>query len=199
VLRIEQTRPRAKGEGQAFLAQVVRLPKQAGLTRTFDSSAQMRGGLKGPVTIQVYVWEPDNIARAIARRDVKVHREWRTATVNFKVPERNDQFVICFYLPRDDQPHRGGMIFASCLGCNREPRRATDAVPTIVNGHLQFVNARLKFIEWKGTRVLDLSLIVCRRELRRRLAQRPAVLQDLKSELQCGSRSLGRPGSKKEG
>ena len=90
------------------------------------------------------------------------------------------------------------MIFASYLGRNREPRRAADAILTIVNGHLQFVNARLKFIEWKGTRVLNLSLIVCRRELRRRLAQRPAVLQDFKSELQCGTRSSGRPGSKKE-
>src|SRR5439155_9858539 len=96
--------------------------------------------------------------------------------------------------------------FQSCKSCkscrflmrNREPRRAADAVLTIVNGHLQFVNARLKFIEWKGTRVLDLSLIVCRRELRRRLAQRPPVLQDFKSELQCGTRSSGRPGSKKE-
>ena len=102
-LRIEQSRPRAKGQGQAFLSQAVRLPKRGGLTRSFELAAQMRGGLNGPVTIHVYVWEPGNIARLIAERNVKVNREWRTTTVNFKVPDGYDQFGIWFYLPRDDE------------------------------------------------------------------------------------------------
>src|SRR6185295_10400724 len=77
-LRIEQNRPRPSGRGQAFLSQAVRLPKRGAGPRSFDLSAQMRGGLHGPVTIHVYVWEPGNIARAIAQRDIKVDGEWKT-------------------------------------------------------------------------------------------------------------------------
>ena len=99
-LRIEQNRPRPKDRGQAFLSQAVRLPKRGG-TRHFDLAAQMRGSLNGPLTIHVYVWEPGNIARAIAQRDVKVDREWKTATVSFDVPQGYDQFGIWFYLPRE--------------------------------------------------------------------------------------------------
>lgn len=99
-LRIEQNRPRPKDRGQAFLSQAVRLPKRGG-TRRFDLAAQMRGNLNGPVSIHVYVWEPGNIARALVQRDVKVDREWKTATVSFDVPQGYDQFGIWFYLPRE--------------------------------------------------------------------------------------------------
>lgn len=102
-LRIEQIRPRPMGRGQAFLAQAVRLPKRGGITRNFDLTMQMQGGLKGPVSIQVYVWEKGNIARAIAQRDVIVDRQWQTTTISFKVPEGHDQFGIWFYLPRDNE------------------------------------------------------------------------------------------------
>lgn len=101
-LRIEQMRPRALGQGQAFLAQAVRLPKRGGATRNFELSVQTRGGMNGPLTIQVYVWD-GNVARIIAQRDVKVGSEWEAATLDFKVPEGRDQFGVWFYLPRDDE------------------------------------------------------------------------------------------------
>lgn len=101
-LRIEQNRPRPKDRGQAFLSQAVRLPKRGG-SRSFDLAAQMRGGLRGPVTINVYVWEPGNIARTIAQRDVKVDANWKTTTISFDVPNGYDQFGIWFYLPRESE------------------------------------------------------------------------------------------------
>jgi hypothetical protein len=102
-LRIEQNRPRPKERGQAFLSQAVRLPKRGGGSRSFDLAAQMRGGLSGPVTIHVYVWEAGNRARAIAERDVKVDSNWKTTTVSFDVPNGYDQFGIWFYLPREGE------------------------------------------------------------------------------------------------
>ena len=102
-LRIDQIRPRAPQQGQAFLSQALRLPGRGGATRSFDLAVQARGGMNGPLSIHVYVWEPSNVVRAIARRDVKVNREWRNTTLNFKVPEGYDRFGIWFYLPRDDE------------------------------------------------------------------------------------------------
>ena len=101
-LRIEQNRPRPKDRGQAFLSQAVRLPKRGG-SRSFDLAAQMRGAMTGPVTINVYVWEPGNRVRTIAARDVKVDRNWKTATISFDVPNDYDQFGIWFYLPRESE------------------------------------------------------------------------------------------------
>jgi hypothetical protein len=101
-LRIEQDRARPKDRGQAFLSQALRLPKRGG-TRHFDLTAQMRGSLRGPVTIHVYVWDQGNIARAIAQRDVKVDGEWKTTTISFDVPGGHDQFGIWFYLPPEDE------------------------------------------------------------------------------------------------
>jgi hypothetical protein len=102
-LRIEQNRPRPKDRGQAFLSQAVRLPKRGGGSRRFDLAAQMRGRLKGPVTINVYVWEPGNIVRTIAERNVKVDSDWKTTTLSFDVPNGYDQFGIWFYLPRESE------------------------------------------------------------------------------------------------
>ncbi|HKP12097.1 MAG TPA: hypothetical protein VJZ91_08315 [Blastocatellia bacterium] len=102
-LRIEQNRPRPNGRGQAFLSQTLRMPKRGAGPRHFDLAAQMRGELSGRVTIDVYVWEPGNIARPIAQRDVKVDREWKTTTVSFNVPEGYDQFGVWFYLPREGE------------------------------------------------------------------------------------------------
>ena len=101
-LRIDQIRPRAPQQGQAFLSQTLRLPGRGGATRRFDLAVQARGGMNGPLTIHVYVWD-GNVARVISRRDVKVQREWRDTTLNFKVPEGYDRFGIWFYLPRDDE------------------------------------------------------------------------------------------------
>lgn len=102
-LRIGQIRPRAPREGQAFLSQSVRLPERGGATRRFDLAVQTRGGMNGPLLIHVYVWERDDKVRLIARRDVKVKREWQKTTLNFKVPDGYDRFGIWFYLPRDDE------------------------------------------------------------------------------------------------
>jgi hypothetical protein len=101
-LRIEQLRPRPNNRGQAFLAQAVTLPKKDG-NRSFDLKIQTRGALKGPLTIHVYVWEPGNIAKAIAQRDTKVNTEWTTASLSFKVPNGYDQFGFWIYLPRDNE------------------------------------------------------------------------------------------------
>jgi hypothetical protein len=99
-LRIVQSRPRAEGQGLAFLAQAVPLPSGDGARRRFTLSAQMRGRLDGPVTTEVYVWEPGNIARVIARRDVTVDGEWNRMSLRFRVPKKYDQVGIWFYLPR---------------------------------------------------------------------------------------------------
>jgi hypothetical protein len=101
-LRIGQIRPRAPRQGQACLSQSVRLPKRGGATRRFDLAVQTRGGMGGPLSIHVYVWD-GNMARVIARRDVKVKREWQKTTLNFKVPDGYERFGIWFYLPRDDE------------------------------------------------------------------------------------------------
>jgi hypothetical protein len=101
-LRIEQNRPRPKDRGQAFLSQAVSLPKRGG-SRSFDLAAQMRGELTGPVTINVYVWEPGNRVRTIAARDVKVDHNWKTTALSFDVPNGYDQFGIWFYLPRESE------------------------------------------------------------------------------------------------
>ena len=100
-LRIEQYRPRARNQGQAFLSQAVSLPK--GAPRRYELSVQMRGSLNGPVTIHVYVWEPADMAHVIAQRDVKVNKEWKTTTISFNVPHGHDSFGLWFYLPRDDE------------------------------------------------------------------------------------------------
>ena len=101
-LRIEQIRPRPEGQGQVFLAQAVNLSKR-GAPRKFDLSVQMRGGLGGPVRIDVYVWDAGNAARVIASRDVNVTSEWKDTTVRFKVPRGHEQFGVWFYLPRDPE------------------------------------------------------------------------------------------------
>ena len=102
-LRIDQLRPRQKGFGQAYLAQAVRLPARGGATRRFELSAQMRGSLIGPVLIEVYVWDPPEMAHAIARLNFTVRSEWSPAVLTFKVPEGRDSFGVWFYLPRDDE------------------------------------------------------------------------------------------------
>ncbi len=101
-LRIEQPRIRPPNRGQAFLAQALRLPAQWQGTRRFDLSAQMRG-LNGPLLIQVYVWEKNNMVRVIAERKVSVTKEWATARLNFNVPRGYDSFGVWFYLPRDEE------------------------------------------------------------------------------------------------
>ena len=97
-LRIEQLRPRGINRGQAFLAQALRLPKSGGV-RDFDLGVQMRGGLRGPVTLEVYVWERSNTVRITAHRDVRVTKEWTNTSLSFKVPSGYDQFGVWVYLP----------------------------------------------------------------------------------------------------
>jgi len=99
-LRIEQPRHRPPGRGQAFLCQSVQMPKNA--PRRYDLSAQMRG-LNGPILIHVYVWEPNNVARAIAERRVSLSKDWAIASLKFNVPRGYDRFGIWFYLPRDEE------------------------------------------------------------------------------------------------
>jgi hypothetical protein len=102
-LRIEQTRTRAKNQGQAFLAQIIPMPKGGGGARNFNLAVQMRGAVSGPVTIQLYVWEPEWMARIIADRNVKIDRDWKTTTIKFRVPLGFNKFGIWFYLPRDNE------------------------------------------------------------------------------------------------
>jgi hypothetical protein len=101
-LRIEQLRPRPNNWGRAYLCQRLRLPKNGG-PRSFDLGVQMRGYLRSPVLIDVYVWERGDIARPIGRRDVHVSKQWSDTTVSFNVPSGYDRFGIWIYMPRDDE------------------------------------------------------------------------------------------------
>jgi hypothetical protein len=101
-LRIEQLRVRPLERGQASLSQVVAIAKKGG-NRSFDLAMQARGSLHGPLTVEIYVWEPGNIANRIAKVDAAVKAEWNTATLSFKVPNGYDQFGIFIYLPRDNE------------------------------------------------------------------------------------------------
>ena len=101
-LRIEQMRARPLERGQASLSQAVAIAKKGG-NRSFDLAMQTRGSLHGPLTIEIYVWEPGNIAKRVAKVDANVQMEWSTATLSFKVPNGYDQFGIFIYLPRDNE------------------------------------------------------------------------------------------------
>jgi hypothetical protein len=97
-LRIE---PREKSEGPLFLEQVMHMPLHDGVTRTFDLSVQTRSDTNGHLTIDAYTIDQGNVARPIAQRDFKLHREWKAATLSFKVPEGYDRVGLRFYPPRD--------------------------------------------------------------------------------------------------
>jgi len=101
-LRIEQLRARPRERGQASLSQAVAIAKEGG-NRSFDLAMQTRGRLHGPLTVEIYVWKPGNIASSIAKVDAAVKTEWSTATLSFKVPNGYDQFGIFIYLPRDNE------------------------------------------------------------------------------------------------
>jgi hypothetical protein len=63
----------------------------------------MRGSLRSPVLIDVYVWERGDIVRPIARREVPVSKQWSDTTVSFNVPSGYDRFGIWIYMPPDDE------------------------------------------------------------------------------------------------
>jgi hypothetical protein len=98
-LRLEQARKRSKQEAQAFLEQVVRLPKDAALTRDFDLSVQTRGASNGRAIMEIYVREIGHSARAISRKEIKIQKDWTTTRTRFSVPDGLDQFGVRFYLP----------------------------------------------------------------------------------------------------
>jgi len=101
-LHIDQMQP-PRGRGQIYLAQALRLPEKGKTTRSFDLSVQMRGQAEGPMMIDVYVWEPGDIARVIAKRKVPVTEKWTTVVVGFNVPRGYKTFGIWFYMPRDEE------------------------------------------------------------------------------------------------
>jgi|SRR5215831_4427774 len=98
-LRIEQLRPRPDKHGQAYLSQAVSLPKKGG-NRSFDLAMQMRGNARGPVSIQIYVWDGE-FAKVIGQVNASVKTEWGQTALSFKVPNGYNQFGIWIYLPRD--------------------------------------------------------------------------------------------------
>ncbi len=102
-LHIDQLESRPRGSGQVFLSQAVRLPRGETANRRFELSVQMQGRMKGPVTIDVYVWEPNQVAKAIAKQVVSVTRSWSMVTLAFNVPSGYDQFGIWFYLPTEQE------------------------------------------------------------------------------------------------
>jgi beta-lactamase regulating signal transducer with metallopeptidase domain len=102
-LHIDQLEPRPPGRGQVFLSQAVRLPAGETVSRRFELSVQMQGRMDGPVTIDIYVWEPNQVAKVIAKQVVSVNRSWSTVTLTFNIPPGYDQFGIWFYLPPEQE------------------------------------------------------------------------------------------------
>ena len=102
-LHIDQLEPRPRGSGQVFLSQAVRLAAGKTAARNFELSVQMQGRMNGPVTIDVYVWEPNQVAKVIAKQVVSVNRSWSVVTLSFNVPPGYDQFGIWFYLPAEQE------------------------------------------------------------------------------------------------
>jgi hypothetical protein len=98
-LRIHQTEPRPAGEGFLSLSQIAQLPDQENPARRFTLSVAMRGDMNQPLTIIVYVWEEDSTAQEIARHRVLVSESWSVSKLKFKLPRRQTQFGIWFYLP----------------------------------------------------------------------------------------------------
>ena len=100
-VRIDQAEPRPVHHGYAFLAQAIRLPEADQPHRRFNLSFAARGDIAGPLTVHVYVWDPKNVAQAIASRAVRVTMSWARATQTFDVPFGHSTFGIWFYLPAE--------------------------------------------------------------------------------------------------
>jgi hypothetical protein len=100
-LRIEQAEPRPVNRGYAFLAQTIRLPEADQPHRRFNLSFAARGDVTGPLTVDVYVWDPKYVAHQIASRAVHVTMAWARATQTFDVPLGHSTFGIWFYLPAE--------------------------------------------------------------------------------------------------
>jgi hypothetical protein len=106
-LRIDQAQPRPARQGQAFLAQAVRLPDPRQPDRRFDLSFAARGELTGPLTVHIYVWDAKYVAQAIGEQDVQVTNSWARTTLTFDVPLGHEAFGVWLYLP----PERGARLW----------------------------------------------------------------------------------------